>query len=132
LRPNQASEALKASKNGVESEGIVANFNSLLTNPGLLNCSVQGTRADDSRPGLVNISVEPDLSTKTDAIIKINDHFDAPTFNKHSKNSLFNAKWAVAIMLEDFELSINRSTEYTNTLINNFLEVKNVDNGGIK
>jgi len=30
LRPNQASEALKASKKGVESEGIAANFNSLL------------------------------------------------------------------------------------------------------
>jgi hypothetical protein len=40
LRPNQASEVLKASKKGVESEGIAANFNSLLERVARLNKTV--------------------------------------------------------------------------------------------
>lgn len=101
----------------------------VLNKPGLGNCNVLGARVDDNRPGFVGIYVEPDLSTQSDVLIRVNDHFDVPTLNDGANNSVFNAKWTVEIMREDFVPSIDRAIHYTNTLIDNYLQITSVDNG---
>jgi hypothetical protein len=104
-------------------------WDNVMDKPGLRSCQVQGIRAEDKRPGLVITFVDPDLSTNTDVVIKVNDHFDVPTSGNDNKSTPLNSKWVIEILREDFESSIERATTHTNKLIENFLLVKVVDAG---
>jgi hypothetical protein len=97
--------------------------------PGLHSCNVQGLRVDDKRPGCVILLVEPDIKTMSDVVIRVNDHYDIPVHGSDENKFPINAKWVVEIMREDFESSIARAHHYVDTLIKNYLQIQNVDNG---
>jgi hypothetical protein len=103
-------------------------WNNVLNKPGMMSCNVMGTR-HDNRPGYVRIYVDPDISTQRDVLIRINDHFDAPDLNDGAKGAPFSANWAVEIMCEDFESSMDRAIQYTNALVDNYLCIVDVDSG---
>jgi len=99
-------------------------WNGVATKPGLRAAHMQGQRSDD-RAGYVMITVEPDLKTKSDVLVHVNDHYELAQADQGQHG----AGWAVAIVEGEFKDSIARALAAVDQLIVNFLNTEIVDGG---
>lgn len=99
-------------------------WDGVIAKPGLRAAHVQGQRNEDL-PGHLVISVEPDLKTKSDALIRVNDHYEL----SESDERLLGADWAIAIVERGFQDSIARALAIVDRLIQKFLSTETVDKG---
>lgn len=104
-------------------------WSGVLTTPGLRSVMVRGSR-DDSHVGNLNISVEPDLVLAGDAMLRINDHFEASKPKQENRERISDARWALDILKEDFQASSKRAWSLANKLVGNFMATEAVDAGG--
>jgi len=90
---------------------------------------MQGSR-EDERPGLLLVSLQPDLGKRGDTIIQVNDHYEMPKAKDKQRGMSEGAVWAVEVLRENYNLSIERARDIVKYLTRNFLAAKTVDNGG--
>ncbi len=103
-------------------------WDNVISKPGLRAVHIQGQR--DKSPGYVVVAVEPDLGTRSDAIVRINDHFEMPVARETVDQYIpVNALWAVDILHNGYNSSIERAKQISEQLITNFTKTKTVDTG---
>ncbi len=90
--------------------------------PGLRSVHVQGQRSDD-HAGYVLIIIEPDPKTKSDVLIRVNDHYELG----ESDQGLEGADGVVAIIERGHKESVARASATVDRLIMNFLNTKAPD-----
>ncbi len=100
----------------------------ILNSPGMRSIVMRGERNDDLA-GHVNVTIEPDLRTRTDALVRINDHYESPNLQDEKQSSVEGATWVLRVLKDDFESSFNRSEVLVTQLLSRFMTVKSVDSG---
>lgn len=102
----------------------------VLSKPGLRGVHVQSVREMNS-PGFLVASIEPDLvpGKQSDALMRINDHYELPKILRDEREESAGASWAVELLRENFDVSIGFSQEIVDRLIANFLAIDSVDDG---
>ncbi len=100
----------------------------VLTSPGMRNIVMQGQRSDELS-GSVNVTIDPDLRTRTDVLVRINDHYEAPIPHEQKRPPVEGSAWALGILRENYDSSDIQSRELTNQLISKFMGVTSVDDG---
>jgi hypothetical protein len=104
-------------------------WSGVLEKPGLRSVMVQGSRGD-KHLGYLSVTLEPDLRQRGDALLRINDHFEAPQAKDGHPTSINDAQWALAILKEDFQTSSQRARGLAAQLMKNFMATEAVDAGG--
>jgi len=97
-------------------------WDGVTSNPGLRAVHMQGERSD-GRAGYVLIIIEPDLKTKSDVLIRVNDHYELGEPDQR----LEGADGVVAIIERNHKESIARASATVDRLIMNFLNKKAAD-----
>lgn len=100
----------------------------VLSSPGMRSVVMQGVRSDD-RPGHINVTIEPDLRTRSDAIVRINDHYDLDETKDGVKASVEGAKLALDVLLANYNSSYDQSSELVRRLVSKFIGTTFVDDG---
>lgn len=94
----------------------------VLDKPGMHSVHVRGERSDGNA-GHFLVSIEPDLNTRTDVLLRVNDHFDLP------KGEPTNAATFAGMLAKLYEGSLGKAAAAADRLADNFLKVGEVDNG---
>lgn len=100
----------------------------VLEKPGLRTTNIQGVRTDQYH-GIVNVTIDPDLRHPGDATVRYNDHFEKPDATSDEPEKASSARWAVAILEQEFDASYARAENMVKQLIANFIAIKTVDSG---
>lgn len=100
----------------------------VLTSPGMRSIAMRGRRNDDL-VGHINVTIDPDLRTRSDALVRINDHYESPNLHDEKRSPVEGATWVLSVLRDDFDSSYNRSVELINQLVSKFMSVTSVDDG---
>ena len=92
---------------------------------GMRSVQMQCQGRDDAYKGFLLVIVEPQLATKSDAMMRVNDHYEVADEAEQK-----GAVWATKTLEAAFQTSIERSRSMIDALISNFLATQEVDNGG--
>lgn len=103
-------------------------WDGVLTFPGMRNIVMQGQRSDDLS-GNVNVTIDPDPRSRTDVLVRINDHYEAPIPNDQKRPLVEGSTWALGVLKENYDSSDSRSRELIRQLISKFTSVTSVDDG---
>lgn len=96
----------------------------VLDRPGMSSVHVRGERSDGN-VGHVLVSIDPDFHTRTDVLLRLNDHFDLP------KGEPNNAATFVAMLTKLYEESVTNAAAAASQLVDNFLKIDDVDSGAL-
>lgn len=100
----------------------------VLTSPGMRSIVMQGQR-NSGLAGHVSVTIDPDLRTRSDALVRINDHYELPSQQDDRSSPVEGANWALGVLKENYETSYSRSTELVEQLVSKFISVTSVDDG---
>lgn len=97
-------------------------WHGVLERPGMSSVHVRGERTDGNA-GHFLISIDPDFQTRTDVLLRVNDHFELPK-GEHANAATFSG-----MLAKLYELSLTNSATVAGRLADNFLKVGEVDSG---
>ncbi len=103
-------------------------WDGVLTSPGMRSIVMQGQR-DNDLAGHITVTIDPDLRTRSDALVRINDHYESPGQQDERRDPEKGATWALGVLKDNYEASYSRSLGLVRQLISKFTIVKSVDDG---